>query len=245
MLAANAHLAPGYATGLAGIARSMPTSAAADRVAEKLGVGCYETPTGWKFFGNLLDAGHGDDLRRGERRHRLRPRAREGRAVGGAAVAQHPGRRREQRRRHRARALADYGRNYYSRHDYEEVDADAANGLMGRCASSCRRSAGHEPRRLDRRAAPTTSPITIRSTARRQRAARASASCSTTARASSTACPAPARPARRCASISSATSPIRPVTASRRRRRCADLIAWPTRSPKSRAHGARRADGHT
>uniref|UniRef100_UPI002607AF92 alpha-D-glucose phosphate-specific phosphoglucomutase n=1 Tax=uncultured Rhizobium sp. TaxID=155567 RepID=UPI002607AF92 len=57
MLAANAHLAPGYAGGIAGIARSMPTSGAADRVAEKLGIGMYETPTGWKFFGNLLDAG--------------------------------------------------------------------------------------------------------------------------------------------------------------------------------------------
>lgn len=57
MLAANAHLAPGYAKGLAGIARSMPTSGAADRVAEKLGIGIYETPTGWKFFGNLLDEG--------------------------------------------------------------------------------------------------------------------------------------------------------------------------------------------
>ena len=57
MLAANAHLAPGYKDGLKGIARSMPTSGAADRVAEKLGIGIYETPTGWKFFGNLLDAG--------------------------------------------------------------------------------------------------------------------------------------------------------------------------------------------
>ncbi|TIQ93167.1 MAG: alpha-D-glucose phosphate-specific phosphoglucomutase, partial [Mesorhizobium sp.] len=57
MLAANAHLAPGYKAGLKGIARSMPTSGAADRVAEKLGIGIYETPTGWKFFGNLLDAG--------------------------------------------------------------------------------------------------------------------------------------------------------------------------------------------
>ena len=56
-LAANAHLAPGYAGGLAGIARSMPTSAAADRVAKAKGIGIYETPTGWKFFGNLLDAG--------------------------------------------------------------------------------------------------------------------------------------------------------------------------------------------
>ena len=57
VLAANAHLAPGYARGLAGVARSMPTSAAVDRVAAELGVDCYETPTGWKFFGNLLDAG--------------------------------------------------------------------------------------------------------------------------------------------------------------------------------------------
>ncbi|MDP2132420.1 MAG: alpha-D-glucose phosphate-specific phosphoglucomutase, partial [Sulfuritalea sp.] len=57
VIAANASLAPGYAGGIAGIARSMPTSAAADRVAQKLGVPCYETPTGWKFFGNLMDAG--------------------------------------------------------------------------------------------------------------------------------------------------------------------------------------------
>src|SRR5690606_28424665 len=57
ILAANAHLAPGYAGGIVGIARSMPTSQAADRVAEKRGIGLYETPTGWKFFGTLLDAG--------------------------------------------------------------------------------------------------------------------------------------------------------------------------------------------
>ncbi|MEO1146832.1 MAG: alpha-D-glucose phosphate-specific phosphoglucomutase, partial [Cyanobacteria bacterium J06638_22] len=57
ILAANATLAPGYKEGLAGVARSMPTSAAADRVAQNLGIDCYETPTGWKFFGNLLDAG--------------------------------------------------------------------------------------------------------------------------------------------------------------------------------------------
>ena len=57
MLAANAHLAPAYANGIAGIARSMPTSCAADRVAAALGVPVFETPTGWKFFGNLLDAG--------------------------------------------------------------------------------------------------------------------------------------------------------------------------------------------
>ena len=57
VLAANAHLAPGYKGGIAGVARSMPTSAAADLVADAMGIGKYETPTGWKFFGNLLDAG--------------------------------------------------------------------------------------------------------------------------------------------------------------------------------------------
>jgi len=57
VLAANAHLCPGYAGGLKGVARSMPTSAAVDRVAKALGITCYETPTGWKFFGNLLEAG--------------------------------------------------------------------------------------------------------------------------------------------------------------------------------------------
>ena len=57
VLAANATLVPGYAAGLKGVARSMPTSGAVDRVAQALGIPCYETPTGWKFFGNLLDAG--------------------------------------------------------------------------------------------------------------------------------------------------------------------------------------------
>ena len=57
VLAANAHLAPGYRGGLAGVARSMPTSRAVDRVATSLGIACFETPTGWKFFGNLMDAG--------------------------------------------------------------------------------------------------------------------------------------------------------------------------------------------
>jgi len=58
IIAANAHLAPGYKTGIRGIARSMPTSRAADKVAEQLDIPYYETPTGWKYFGNLLEAGH-------------------------------------------------------------------------------------------------------------------------------------------------------------------------------------------
>ncbi|MBD8556370.1 alpha-D-glucose phosphate-specific phosphoglucomutase [Rhizobium sp. CFBP 8762] len=130
MLAANAHLAPGYARGLAGIARSMPTSGAADRVAEKLGIGMYETPTGWKFFGNLLDEGMaticGEESAGTGSNH---VREKDGLwavllwlnilAVRGESVA-------EISRQH----WASYGRNYYSRHDYEEVDADAANALV-------------------------------------------------------------------------------------------------------------------
>ncbi len=130
ILAANAHLAPGYSKGIAGIARSMPTSAAADRVAEKLGIGMYETPTGWKFFGNLLDAGKvticGEESAGTGSNH---VREKDGLwavllwlnilAVRGESVmdivTQH---------------WATYGRNYYSRHDYEEVDSDAANGLV-------------------------------------------------------------------------------------------------------------------
>ena len=130
ILAANATLVPGYEDGLSGIARSMPTSAAADRVAEKLRIACYETPTGWKFFGNLLDANLATLC--GE----------ESFGTGSNHVREKDGlwavlmwlnilaRRRE--------SVADivrghwraFGRNYYSRHDYEEVDADAANGLM-------------------------------------------------------------------------------------------------------------------
>ncbi len=130
ILAANAHLAPGYASGLAGIARSMPTSQAADRVAEALGIPCYETPTGWKFFGNLLDAGLatlcGEESFGTGSNH---VREKDGLwavllwldilAARRQSVA-------EIVREHWAR----YGRNYYSRHDYEEVDAAAAAGLM-------------------------------------------------------------------------------------------------------------------
>jgi phosphoglucomutase len=130
MLAANARLAPGYAAGLKGIARSMPTSAAADRVAAKLGIRAYETPTGWKFFGNLLDAGLATIC--GE----------ESAGTGSSHVREKDGlwavllwlnilaRRRvsvaELAREH----WATYGRNYYTRHDFEEVEPIAANGLM-------------------------------------------------------------------------------------------------------------------
>lgn len=130
VLAANAHLAPGYNKGIAGIARSMPTSAAADRVAERLGIGMYETPTGWKFFGNLLDAG------------KVTICGEESAGTGSSHVREKDGLwavllwlnilavRGESVRDIVTQHWATYGRNYYSRHDYEEVDSDAANGLM-------------------------------------------------------------------------------------------------------------------
>jgi phosphoglucomutase len=130
MLAANAHLAPGYRAGLKGIARSMPTSGAADRVAAKLGVGMYETPTGWKFFGNLLDAGMATIC--GE----------ESAGTGSDHVREKDGLwavllwlnilavRKESAKAIAENHWATYGRNYYSRHDYEEVDSNAANQLV-------------------------------------------------------------------------------------------------------------------
>jgi phosphoglucomutase len=130
LLAANATVAPAYTGGLAGIARSMPTSGAADRVAQKLGVGLYETPTGWKFFGNLLDAGMATIC--GE----------ESAGTGSSHVREKDGlwavllwlsilaARRESVSEIVTKHWATYGRNYYSRHDYEEVDAAGANALM-------------------------------------------------------------------------------------------------------------------
>jgi len=130
VLAANATLAPGYAKGLAGIARSMPTSQAPDRVAADLGIECFETPTGWKFFGNLLDAGRATLC--GE----------ESFGTGSDHVREKDGlwavlfwlnilavRRQSVSDIVREHWLK-YGRNIYSRHDYEAVDSDAANGLM-------------------------------------------------------------------------------------------------------------------
>jgi len=130
MLAANAHLAPGYAGGLKGIARSMPTSAAADRVAAKLGIPAFETPTGWKFFGNLLDAGMATicgEESAGTGSDHVREKdglwavllwlnilAATGKSVDRIA------------RDH----WATYGRNYYARHDYEGVESERADALM-------------------------------------------------------------------------------------------------------------------
>jgi phosphoglucomutase len=130
LLAANAPLAPGYANGIAGIARSMPTSAAADRVAEKLGIEMHETPTGWKFFGNLLDAG------------RVTICGEESAGTGSDHVREKDGlwavllwlnilAARKQSVDEIVRDhWATYGRNYYTRHDYDEVDSAVANKLV-------------------------------------------------------------------------------------------------------------------
>ncbi|MFZ1110333.1 MAG: alpha-D-glucose phosphate-specific phosphoglucomutase [Rhodomicrobium sp.] len=146
MLAANAHLAPAYRGGIAGVARSMPTSAAVDRVAAKLGVPCYETPTGWKFFGNLLDAG------------RITICGEESAGTGSNHVREKDGiwavllwlslvaARRQSVAEIAREHWAAYGRNYYTRHDYEGLDTATAQALMAdlgaRLASLVGASAG-------------------------------------------------------------------------------------------------------
>ncbi|AWD20562.1 alpha-D-glucose phosphate-specific phosphoglucomutase [Fuscovulum blasticum] len=130
VLAANAHLAPGYKAGLKGIARSMPTSAAADRVAAALGIGAYETPTGWKFFGNLLDAGRATLC--GE----------ESFGTGSDHVREKDGLwaillwlnilavRKQSVAQILQEHWAKFGRNYYSRHDFEAIPTDKADAMM-------------------------------------------------------------------------------------------------------------------
>ncbi len=130
VLAANAHHIPGYRSGIRGVARSMPTSQAVDQVAEAMGLECYETPTGWKFFGNLLDAGKitlcGEESFGTGSDH---VREKDGLWavlfwLNLLAVKQQPV----------AKIVHDhwrrFGRNYYTRHDYEAIDADAAEALM-------------------------------------------------------------------------------------------------------------------
>jgi phosphoglucomutase len=135
VLTANATLVPGYKNGLTGVARSMPTSAAADKVAAKLGIDCYETPTGWKFFGNLLDANKatlcGEESFGTGSNH---VREKDGLwailfwlnilAVTGKSVAEIV-----------IEHWKIYGRNFYSRHDYEEVAKEPATELMARLQS--------------------------------------------------------------------------------------------------------------
>ena len=132
VLTANANLVPAYADGLAGVARSMPTSAAADVVAKELGIPCFETPTGWKFFGNLLDAG------------RITLCGEESFGTGSNHIREKDGlwavlfwlnilaKRREPVAQIMAEHWSRFGRHYYSRHDYEAIASDAAHGLYNR-----------------------------------------------------------------------------------------------------------------
>ncbi|SHF52879.1 phosphoglucomutase [Litoreibacter ascidiaceicola] len=130
VLCAKAHLAPGYKDGLAGVARSMPTSRAVDRVAASLGIDCFETPTGWKFFGNLLDAG------------KVTLCGEESAGTGSDHVREKDGlwavllwlNILAETKQSVADLMADlwkaHGRCYYSRHDYEDVDSDKANAMI-------------------------------------------------------------------------------------------------------------------
>ena len=130
VLAANARLIPAYSGGIAGVARSMPTSRAVDRVAEALHIGCYETPTGWKFFGNLLDDGRitfcgeesfgtgSDHVREKDGLWAclawLNVLAATQRSVESITVSH----------------WQQYGRDYFTRHDFEAIDSDIANTLF-------------------------------------------------------------------------------------------------------------------
>ena len=130
VIAANAECIPGYKGRLKGVARSMPTSGAVDKVAEKLGIECFETPTGWKFFGNLLDAG------------RILFCGEESFGTGSDHVREKDGLwailawlnilavRKQSVEEILKEHWATYGRNFYTRHDYEGVDSAAAKGLM-------------------------------------------------------------------------------------------------------------------
>jgi len=130
ILAANADCTPGYQGGLAGLARSMPTSAAADRVAEAMGLECYETPTGWKFFGNLMDAG------------KVTLCGEESFGTGSSHVREKDGLwavlfwlnilavRKTSVEDIVREHWQKFGRNYYSRHDYEGVDSGAAAAVL-------------------------------------------------------------------------------------------------------------------
>jgi phosphoglucomutase len=130
MLAANAHLAPAYRAGITGVARSMPTSGAVDRVARSLGVPCFETPTGWKYFGNLLDAG------------KVTLCGEESAGTGSSHVREKDGIwavllwlnilavRAQSVREIAQQHWATHGRNYYTRHDYEAIDGECAKALM-------------------------------------------------------------------------------------------------------------------
>ncbi len=143
IMAANAHRIKGYSRGISGVARSMPTSAAADRVAERLGIESFETPTGWKFFGNLLDA------------NKCTLCGEESFGTGSNHVREKDGlwavlfwmniiaERHQSVEEIVTEHWRNYGRNIYSRHDYEAVDANIANTIMEELRSRFDSLMGH------------------------------------------------------------------------------------------------------
>ena len=144
VIAANAQRIPGYHRGLSGVARSMPSSRALDRVAEKLAIPCYETPTGWKFFGNLLDAG------------KINLCGEESFGTGSDHVREKDGlwavlfwlnmlAEREQSAAEIVQAhWAEFGRDFFSRHDYEGVDSAAAQAMIDNLNAGLDTLAGSE-----------------------------------------------------------------------------------------------------
>ncbi|OYY48324.1 MAG: alpha-D-glucose phosphate-specific phosphoglucomutase [Methylophilales bacterium 28-44-11] len=130
IIAANAHLIPAYQQGLSGVARSMPTSGAVDRVAQKMNIPCFETPTGWKFFGNLMDA------------NKVTLCGEESFGTGSNHVREKDGlwavlcwlnivAAKKQSVEAIVKAhWAEYGRNVYSRHDFEGIPTEQANAVM-------------------------------------------------------------------------------------------------------------------
>ncbi len=135
ILTANSHLVPAYKSGLAGVARSMPTSSAVDLVAKGLGISCYETPTGWKFFGNLLDSSQiticGEESF-GTGSHHVREKDGLWAVLFWLQIL-------SEKRCSVADLLSEhwnkYGRNYYSRHDYESIDSEIAHNIYTRVES--------------------------------------------------------------------------------------------------------------
>ena len=130
LLTAHAHLAPAYTGKVTGVARSMPTSQAVDLVAERLGMACFETPTGWKFFGNLLDADKATlcgEESAGTGSSHIREKDGLWAVLLWLNILARDGRDIVQLQRDHWRS---FGRNYYSRHDYEEIPTEAANDLM-------------------------------------------------------------------------------------------------------------------
>lgn len=132
VIAAHARLIPAYEKGLAGVARSMPTSQAVDRVAASLGISCYETPTGWKFFGNLLDAGKATicgEESSGTGGNHVREKDGLWAVLCWLSILAKTGKPAETLVREH---WAKFGRNVYSRHDYEGIELAAGQTLMAR-----------------------------------------------------------------------------------------------------------------